>query len=51
MPEAVALGFYVGTDLMILENNHLQFQSGFLTHEHWQRNLEDLECYFTVPMR
>ena len=50
MNEAVALEWWVGTNLTVLENNHLQFQSGFLTHEHWQRNLAELECLLTVPM-
>jgi len=50
MPEAVALEWYIGSELMILENNHLQFQSEFLTQEHWQRNLRDLECILTVPL-
>ena len=50
MPEAVALEWYIGTNLMVLENNHLQFEAGFLTPEHWQRNLEELDCILTVPL-
>jgi len=50
MQEAVALEWYFGSDLMIVENNHLQYQSGFLPQEHWQRNLRDLECALTVPL-
>jgi len=50
MPEAVALEWYIGTSLTVLENNHRQFQAGFLLQEHWQRNLEELECMFSVPL-
>ncbi len=50
MPEAVALEWYVGTNLTLIENNHLQFQAGFLTQEHWRRNLGELECMLTVPL-
>ena len=50
MPEAIALEWYVGTDLMVIENNHVQFHAGFLSQEHWQRNLDELRCYFTVPL-
>lgn len=50
MPEAVAVEWYIGTNLTVLENNHLQFQQGFLSQEHWQRNLKELECMFTVPL-
>ena len=50
MPEAVALEWYVGTNLTVLENNHLQFQAGYLSPEHWQRNLDELHCMFTVPL-
>ena len=49
MPEAVALEWWFGSELISLENNHQQFQSEFLTQEHWQRNLNDLECMLTVP--
>jgi len=50
MPEAVALEWYVGTNLSTFENNHLQYESGFLTEEHWQANLKDLECTLTIPL-
>lgn len=49
MPEAVAVEWYIGTNLTVLENNHLQLQQGFLSQEHWQRNLRELECMLTVP--
>lgn len=50
MPEAVALEWYIGTVLTMIENNHMQYQAGFLPEEHWQRNLDDMQCMFTVPL-
>ena len=50
MPEAVALEQLIGSLLTMLENNHLQFQQGFLSNEHWQRNLRELHCTLTVPL-
>lgn len=50
MPEAVALEFHIGTVLTMYENNHLQYQAGFLSQEHWQRNLNELHCMLTVPL-
>jgi len=50
MPEAVALEYLVATSLVTLENNHVQFQQGFLSEEHWQRNVKELKCTLTVPL-
>jgi hypothetical protein len=50
MPEVVALEWFTGTNLTLMENNHLQFQAGFLSEEHWQRNLLELHCLLTVPL-
>ncbi|MDX1402999.1 MAG: hypothetical protein R3192_00600 [Woeseiaceae bacterium] len=50
MPEAIALEFHIGTILTMYENNELQRQAGFLSQEHWQRNLDELECMLTVPI-
>lgn len=36
MPEAIAIEWYTGTNLTLIENNHLQFQAGFLSKEHIQ---------------
>ena len=49
MQEAVALEWYVGTNLILIEHNHFQFRTGYLSQEHWQKNLDELECLFTVP--
>jgi len=50
MPEAVALEWYVGSVLMMIENNHLQYQAGYLSEEHWQRNLNEMRCTLSVPL-
>jgi len=50
MPEAVALEYLIANSLTTLENNHLQYQAGFLSQEHWDKNLKELECTLTVPL-
>ena len=50
MPEAIAVELNIGTALTMIENNHLQYQAGFLPEEHWERNLAEVECILTVPL-
>lgn len=50
MQEAVALEYVIGNVLTTMENNQLQYQSGFLSQEHWDRNLDELKCILTVPL-
>lgn len=50
MPEAVALEWLIWANVTMIENNHFQFQSGFLSQEHWERNLDQLKCMLTVPL-
>jgi hypothetical protein len=50
MPEAIAVELNIGTIVTMIENNHLQYQAGFLPEEHWQRNLSELQCVLTVPL-
>lgn len=50
MPEAVALEWHIGSVLMIMENNHVQYQAGYLSEEHWQRNLNEMRCTLSVPL-
>jgi hypothetical protein len=50
MLEAVALEQLIVNSLTMLENNQLQFQQGFLSDEHWQRNMRELHCMLTVPL-
>lgn len=48
--EIVALANSFYADMDTYENNHYQFESGFLNEEHWHQNLLDLRCIFTKPM-
>jgi len=50
MPEAVALEYLIANSLTTIENNHLQYQAGFLSQEHWDKNLKELDCTLTVPL-
>ena len=51
MPEAVAFEHYLGATMTMWENNHHQFEMGFLSEEHWQRNLRELKCTLDSPFR
>jgi len=45
---ALAHDFYGKMDTY--ENNQYQFSAGFLSEEHWQKNLEQLHCLFSLPI-
>lgn len=49
MQEAIAMELYLGANMVQFENNHLQYKMGFLSEEHWQRNIAELECLFALP--
>lgn len=48
--EAISLEYSMAKILMIMENNHYQYVSGFLSEEHWQRDLDEMRCSFEQPM-
>jgi hypothetical protein len=48
--EIVALSHAFYGEMDIYENNHYQFNSGFLDEEHWQKNLAQLRCIFSQPI-
>ena len=50
MQEAIAIELNIGTIMTLFENNHLQYQAGFLNEEHWQRSLDEMQCMLTVPL-
>jgi hypothetical protein len=50
MQEAVALEHYWGSILTQIEGNHQQFLLGYLSEEHWQRNIRELECLLDLPL-
>lgn len=45
---AAAHEFYARMD--IFENNQYQFNSGFISEEHWQKNIDQLWCIFSQPI-
>ena len=50
MQEAIAFEYYIGATMNNFENNHQQFLMGYLSEEHWQRNIRELECILDLPM-
>lgn len=50
MQEAVAWEYFLGADMILFENNHQQYEMGFLSEEHWQRNIAELKCKFELPV-
>lgn len=49
MQEAVAFEYYIGATMTNFESNHQQFLMGYLSEEHWQRNIRELECILDLP--
>lgn len=50
MQEAVAWEHFLGANMTMFENNHQQYETGFLSEEHWQRNVAELKCTFELPL-
>ena len=50
MSEAVALEHYLGANITMFENNHRQYELGFLNEDHWQRSLVELRCTLSEPL-
>jgi hypothetical protein len=48
--ELVALEYSFAATVSSWENQHYQFESGFLPEEHWQKSLEDMRCMFSSPV-
>ena len=47
--ERIVLEYLAGNEMTLHENNHFQYQQGFLSEEHWQRSLAEMECFFEAP--
>jgi len=45
--ELVALEYNFGANVATFENNHYQYESGFLPEEHWRKVLGDMHCMFS----
>ena len=50
MQEAVAWEYFLGANMTMFENNHQQYEMGFLSDEHWNRNVAELKCTFELPV-
>lgn len=50
MQEAIALEHYWGSIMTQIESNHQQYLMGYLSEEHWQRNIRELECMLDLPL-
>jgi len=48
--EMIALEYRLAQSAGMWENNHFQHQAGFLSDEHWQRNLDEMICEFSLPL-
>lgn len=47
--EHVALVWEFLALMAVWENNHLQYELGFLSEEHWRRNEKSMKCLFELP--
>jgi hypothetical protein len=47
--EVVALEFLLGTYMKLFENNHYQYQMGFLSEEHWEGSFKEMKCQYELP--
>lgn len=48
--EIVALVYDFSARMDQFENNQYQFNSGFLSEEHWLKNIEEIRCLFSQPI-
>ena len=48
--ELVALEYSFAAAVSSWENQHYQFESGFLPEEHWHKSLEDMRCMYSSPV-
>ena len=47
--EVLAQEFLLGTYMKLYENNHYQYQMGFLSEEHWRGSFKEMKCQFELP--
>ena len=48
--ELVTLEYNLAASIVLIENNHYQFQSGYLPESHWAKSRRDLHCQFSLPL-
>ncbi len=48
--ELVTLEYNLAASIVLIENNHYQYESGYLPESHWARSRRDLHCLFSLPL-
>jgi hypothetical protein len=48
--ERVSLEENLAAYIVMVENHHYQYHSGFLPEEHWLRNVTEMKCAFSIPL-
>jgi hypothetical protein len=48
--ELVTLEYNLAASMVLVENNHYQYESGYLPESHWTRSRRDLYCFFSLPL-
>ena len=48
--ELVTLEYNLASSIVLMENNHYQYEAGFLSESHWGRTRRDLYCLFSLPI-
>jgi len=46
--ERVSLEEFLAAYIVMVENHHYQYLSGFLPEEHWLRNVTEMKCIFSI---
>jgi hypothetical protein len=47
--EEIALEYQFGALLTLWENDHFQYERGFLSEEHWEKTVKNMICTFGSP--
>ena len=48
--ERVSIEQFLAAYIVMVENHHYQYLSGFLPEEHWLRNVAEMRCAFSIPL-
>jgi hypothetical protein len=49
--EEIALEYQFGALLTLWENDHFQYERGFLSEEHWEKTVKNMTCTFGSPFK
>ena len=48
--ELVTLEYNQAASIVLMENNHYQYESGYLSESHWAKSRRDLYCMLSLPL-